>query len=202
MFTGIIQGTGRIRTWEPTAPSGRMTIASSLPDQLHSRIGDSIAVNGICLTVIDYNDHEFKVDVMPETTQRTNLQQLQSGAMVNLEPALLATQRLDGHFVLGHVDMTVPVTQIMEEENAVRMRLALPDRYQPEVVEKGSVAVNGVSLTVTATTATEFEVSLIPHTLHQTNLGQLSRGELVNVETDVLGKYVNGRMNNDSNQPN
>ncbi|USS87735.1 riboflavin synthase [Fructilactobacillus hinvesii] len=202
MFTGIIQGTGRIRHWDPTATSGRMTITSSLPRQWHSRIGDSIAVNGICLTVIDYNDHEFNVDVMPETTQRTNLQQVQPGNTVNIEPALLVTQQLDGHFVLGHVDMTVPVTKIAQEENAVRMQFSLPARYQSEVVEKGSVAVNGVSLTVTAVTAAEFEISLIPHTLQQTNLGQLAVGDLVNVETDVLGKYVNGRMQHDSNPTN
>ncbi|USS91309.1 riboflavin synthase [Fructilactobacillus carniphilus] len=200
MFTGIIQGTGKIRRWDSAANSGRMTIASPLPHQWQSRIGDSIAVNGICLTIVGYDEREFSVDVMPETTNRTNLKQLKSGASVNLEPALLATQRLDGHFVLGHVDVTVPVVQLDQDENAIRMRIELPSQYRAEIVEKGSVTINGVSLTVTNVGPQDFEVSLIPHTLQQTNLGDVAVEDLVNLETDVLAKYVKGMMSDDKSR--
>ncbi|GEO69669.1 riboflavin synthase [Levilactobacillus acidifarinae] len=190
MFTGIIQGRGTVTAIDHTATHATLTIDTPLPAKIHSRIGDSLAVNGVCLTVTQLQATGFTTTLMPETSRRTALAQLKVGTGVNLEPALRADARLDGHFVLGHVDTTTTLVQRRRDENAVVLTFALPAAYRGELVEKGSVALDGVSLTLTAVTATTFSVSLIPHTLAQTGLGQLQTGDLVNLETDILGKYL------------
>lgn len=190
MFTGIIQGRGTVTAIARAATHADLTVQTPLPAQSHSRIGDSLAVNGVCLTITQLHANGFTTTMMPETSRRTTLQQLRVGAEVNLEPALRADARLDGHFVLGHVDTTVALVQRQRDENAVVLTFALPAAYRGELVEKGSVALDGVSLTLTAVTATTFSVSLIPHTLGQTGLGELQIGDLVNLETDILGKYL------------
>lgn len=186
MFTGIIQRIGRVRKVTPQ----QLVIETDLTAQQHSRVGDSVAVNGICLTVTTLTRSGFTADIMPETLQRTNLGDVQANGHVNLELALQASDRFDGHFVLGHVDTTATLASRQPDGNAERLTFTLASAYRPYVVEKGSIAVDGVSLTVTAVTRDSFSVSLIPHTLAKTVLGELVLGQRVNIETDILGKYM------------
>lgn len=190
MFTGIIKGVGQVNVIDRHQETARLTIATPLIDEWHSQVGDSIAVDGICLTITTLTSGTFTVDVMPETVRRTAMDHLAVGQRVNLEPALSVTDRLDGHFVLGHVDTTATLIKRITDQNAVTLTFSLPEKDARYVIEKGSVAVDGVSLTVTAATTTTFSVSLIPHTLKLTVLGQLEPGAVVNIETDILGKYV------------
>ncbi|WP_390409325.1 riboflavin synthase [Lacticaseibacillus jixiensis] len=190
MFTGIIQGIGRIVETNVQGETAVLTIATPLTAAEHSRIGDSVAIDGICLTITALMPSGFTVDVMPETIRRTNLVDLSAGQRVDLELALAANGRLDGHFVLGHVDATGRLVSREEEQNAVVLRFAFPATLRPYIVAKGSIAVNGVSLTVTTVTATTFGISLIPHTLQETVLGELAVDQRVNLETDILGKYL------------
>lgn len=190
MFTGIIQSVGTVAAIQRAAAHADLTIETPLTAQIHSQIGDSVAVNGVCLTLTALTAQGFTTTMMPETSRRTALQALRPGSRVNLEPALRADQRLDGHFVLGHVDTTARLCQRVVDENAVVLTFETPQRYQTQLVEKGSVALNGVSLTLTAATAQTFSVSLIPHTLDQTNLADLQVNDRVNLETDILGKYL------------
>ncbi|KRL98869.1 riboflavin synthase [Liquorilactobacillus satsumensis] len=190
MFTGIITGSGQIVAIERQAEAARITIQTNLTQNNHSQLGDSIAVDGICLTVSALVPQGFTVDVMPETLRRTNLAKIQVGGTVNLELALLPTTRLAGHFVTGHVDTKTQVCERISDQNAVILTFRLPSWYWRYVVEKGSLAVNGVSLTVCAVTKQTFSVSLIPFTLKNTNLGALAVGDFVNIEVDILGKYI------------
>lgn len=190
MFTGIIQDVGTITSLHWQAEHAQLTINTPLTEKIHSKIGDSIAVDGICLTITDLTPGHFSADVMPETVRRTNLATLTVGGHVNLEPALLVTDRLDGHFVLGHVDTTAKLVQEVQDQTAVTLSFEFPARYQTYLIEKGSVAINGVSLTITAVSKQQFSVSLIPHTMAETMLGNLETGDLINLETDILGKYL------------
>lgn len=188
MFTGIVQNVGTIAALSPVGETA--TIRIETPLTATSRIGESVAVDGICLTITACDAAGFTTTVMPETVRRTNLAGLQAGDAVDLELALAADGRLDGHFVLGHVDQTTPLISRKREQNAVVLRFALPSESRRYVVAKGSVALNGVSLTITTVDATSFGVSLIPHTLDETVLGTLAVGDFVNVEYDILGKYL------------
>ncbi len=190
MFTGIVEELGEIVSFQ----QGSVTIAAQrILEDVH--IGDSIAVNGICLTVTQFGRTSFQADVMPETVRRTSLENLYKGSKVNLERALLPTTRMGGHIVTGHIDGTGEVVSFRTEGNAILLQVKAPQDLLTGIVEKGSVALDGISLTVATVDATGFSVSLIPHTRQVTNLGTKREGDLINIETDILGKYVERLMN-------
>ena len=189
MFTGIIEQVGTISAVEPLGDSVRLTIdAPAILDGVV--LGDSIAVNGVCLTVAEHTATTFTADCMQETLDRSNLGELRVGSPVNLERAALVNARLDGHIVQGHVDATTTLTSRNSSEHWDVLRFALPPNLARYVVEKGSIAINGTSLTVSALGDDYFEVSLIPITLRDTVFGKLAVGGTVNLEVDVLAKYV------------
>jgi riboflavin synthase len=188
MFTGLIADLGTVSALELTGAGARLRIATQLAGQL--REGDSIAVDGVCLTAIGVRDGAFEADAMAETLTRSSLGELQSDARVNLELPLRAEDRLGGHVVQGHVDGLGTVREIREEGIARVLEIETDPRLQRYLVEQGSVALNGVSLTVSALAERGFAVSLIPETLRRTNLGALAPGSRVNVEVDVLAKHV------------
>ena len=185
MFTGIIEEVGTFGGLS----GGNITIGAKLV-QSDAHIGDSIAVNGICLTVTQFDAHGFRAAVMPETVRRTSLAGLTHGAPLNLERALLPTTRLGGHFVSGHIDGVGEITEMREEGNAILMTVAAGNEILSGIVEKGSVALDGISLTVARVGTSDFTVSLIPHTRTVTNLGAKRIGSPLNIETDILGKYA------------
>ena len=188
MFTGLIQDIGRVEAVEAGAEGARLRIATSLGPEIAP--GDSIAVDGVCLTVTDVNGSAFAVDLMPETLQRSTLGGLHAGSRVNLERAVRADGRLDGHIVQGHVD---GVGQLMSRSPGPRwddLVIGLPAGLGRYVAEKGSIAVSGVSLTVTHVEVDRFGISLVPTTLEVTTLGGLTVGDPVNLEVDVIAKYV------------
>ncbi len=192
MFTGIVQQLGRVK--EAPRPSGRggLRLELTLPEALAARlaVGASLAVAGVCLTVTELLPAGCVVEVSPETSSRTALGALVAGDAVNVEPALRAGDPLGGHWVQGHVDGTVDVVERREALDHRVLRLALPETWAPYVVEKGSVALDGVSLTVSGRGASWFEVALVPHTLAATTLGLLEPGRAVHLEVDILAKYV------------
>ena len=185
MFTGIIEEVGTFGGLS----GGTIAIGAKLV-QSDAHIGDSIAVNGICLTVTQFDARGFRAAVMPETVRRTSLAGLAHGAPLNLERALLPTTRLGGHFVSGHIDGVGEITEMREEGNAILMTVAAGAEILRGIVEKGSVALDGISLTVARVGMTDFTVSLIPHTRTVTNLGAKRVGSPLNIETDILGKYA------------
>ncbi|QGU04674.1 riboflavin synthase [Corynebacterium comes] len=189
MFTGLVEEVGTVAALEPQGDALRLTIEA--PKVLSdAAFGDSIAVNGVCLTVTDFDGRRFTADVMQESLDRTGLGQLVVGSPVNLERALAAGARLGGHIMQGHVDGTSRLLGRTSSENWDVLRFSLGQDLARYVVEKGSIAVNGTSLTVSAVGEDWFEVSLIPTTLAETTHGQLSEGDVVNIEVDVLAKYV------------
>ena len=185
MFTGIVEEVGTVKS----VGSGKLTVAASAVLE-GTRMGDSIAVNGACLTVSAMDAASFSVDVMPETLKRTNLGQLRTGSVVNLERALRVGGRVGGHLVQGHVDGTGKVVSLIPEGGAVIARFAAPPEVLRYVVEKGFIAVDGVSLTVVNSKDTSFEVAIIPFTHEVTNFHQIEKGTVVNIEFDILGKYI------------
>lgn len=189
MFTGLIAELGTAERLAEGSTSCQLTVRAQkiLPGV---KIGDSIAVNGVCLTVVHLQGNRFTADVMPETVRRTTLRQLQPGDRVNLEKALRPTDGLDGHIVQGHVEGVGTIREISPEGNALAYRIETPKELLRYIVEKGSVAIDGISLTVTETDDTGFSVSLIPHTAKMTTLGYKSVGDSVNLETDILARYV------------
>ena len=189
MFTGLIAVLGTVERLAEGSTSCRLTVRA--PQLLSGvKIGDSIAVNGVCLTVVHLRGDTFTADVMPETVRRTTLHLLQPGDRVNLEKALRPTDGLDGHIVQGHVEGVGTIQQIISEGNARVYRIQAPGELLRYIVEKGSIAVDGISLTVTETDDSGFGVSLIPHTAKMTTLGYKSAGDAVNLETDILARYV------------
>jgi riboflavin synthase len=190
MFTGIIEERGRITGWERTADGGaRLTIDAPLVTE-DAGHGDSIAVSGVCLTVVAFGDGRFTADVMGQTLAVSAIADLGEGDEVNLERAAQVGDRLGGHIVQGHVDGVGEVLQVRDEGSWRVLRFSLPDELAPLVVDKGSIAVAGTSLTVSAVGPDWFEVSLIPETLTATTLGTLAVGGRVNLETDVLARHV------------
>ncbi len=189
MFTGLIAELGTVERLAEGSTSCQLTVRAQkiLPGV---KIGDSIAVNGVCLTVVHLQGNRFTADVMPETVRRTTLRQLQPGDRVNLEKALRPTDGLDGHIVQGHVEGVGTIREIAPEGNALVYHIETPKELLRYIVEKGSVAIDGISLTVTETDDTGFSVSLIPHTAKMTTLGYKSVGDSVNLETDILARYV------------
>jgi riboflavin synthase len=189
MFTGIVEARGRVARLETRPEALRMRIdAPDVMDGVHP--GDSIAVNGVCLTVVDPTSEGFDADVMLETVQRSSLGDLQSGASVNLERAVRVSDRLGGHIVQGHVDCTGIITSIDPHVDWTVLRIAVPEPMTRYMVEKGSICVDGVSLTIVSVDGSGFAVSLIPTTLTETTLGTRAVGDRVNIEVDVLAKYV------------
>lgn len=189
MFTGIVEELGEIREIHREADSITLTIrATTVLDDVHH--GDSIAVNGVCLTVVEFGDDFFTADLMQETLVRSSLGQVEVGSKVNLERATAVGQRLGGHIVQGHVDGTGEVISRTPGERWEVVRISLPEHLSKYVVEKGSIAVDGTSLTVSAVGEGYFEVSLIPTTLTDSVIGSTAVGTKVNLEVDVLAKYV------------
>ncbi|GGM71262.1 riboflavin synthase subunit alpha [Longimycelium tulufanense] len=189
MFTGIVEERGEVLAVEQLPDAARLTVSGPLVT-VDAKHGDSIAVNGVCLTVVDVAGGAFTADVMAETLRRSSLAKVGAGDPVNLERAAAVGQRLGGHIVQGHVDGTGVVWSREPAEHWELMRIGMPDRLARYVVEKGSIAVDGVSLTVVEVGDSEFTVSLIPTTLELTTLGLRQPGDLVNLEVDVLAKYV------------
>jgi riboflavin synthase len=188
MFTGLVETTARVRRVDPDGDGARLEVETPLAAELQQ--GDSVAVNGVCLTAIDPSAGGFKADVMAETLRRSSLGPLAAGDSVNLELPLRAGDRLGGHVVQGHVDGTGSVESVHDEGFARVVRIAAAPDLLRYVVEKGSIAVDGVSLTVAEVDGDGFSVSLIPETLERTTLGHAAPGRVVNLEVDVLAKYV------------
>ncbi|MBV9472530.1 MAG: riboflavin synthase [Solirubrobacterales bacterium] len=192
MFTGLVQGLGQVVGVDRGADGLRLTVDSPLSEELAE--GDSIAVNGVCLTATELDGGAFVAELMNETVARSSLGGVQHGARVNLELPLRATDRLGGHLVQGHVDGVGTVTGLAADGFAREVEIAAPADVMRYVVRKGSIAVDGVSLTVAGLREASFTVSLIPQTLERTNLGQAELGTKVNLEVDVLAKYVERLM--------
>lgn len=190
MFTGIIQAIGKVSALDRRAGDARLRVSADDLDMTDVKLGDSIAVSGVCLTVADVSMKDFIADVSAETLARTTLGDLTPGAAVNLEKALLPTTRLGGHLVSGHVDGVGKVHDRQQDARSVRFRVAVPRELGKYIAEKGSVCVNGVSLTVNAVSDAEFEVNIVPHTLAATTLSELAPGHAVNIEVDLLARYL------------
>jgi riboflavin synthase len=188
MFTGLVVGVGRVAAVDRSESGARIAIETPLVADLQT--GDSIAVNGVCLSATSLQNGSFLADAMNETLSRTSLGDLAPGAEVNLELPLRASDRLGGHMVQGHVDGVGRIASITEDGFARRVGVEAPADVLRYVIEKGSIAVDGVSLTVTDVDSRSFTVSLIPDTLQRTNLGRAAVGDRVNLEVDVLAKYV------------
>lgn len=198
MFTGLIAEVGRVAAIERGDAGARLSIEAELASELAP--GDSVAVSGVCLTAVDPGTRSagsgeagpggFAADVMNQTLSLSALGGLEAGSRVNLEPALRASDRLGGHIVQGHVDATAAVTSVHEDGFARRVRVALPDGLSRYVIAQGSIALDGVSLTVAALEGAELEVSLIPETLERTTLGEATPGRRLNVEVDLMARYA------------
>ena len=189
MFTGIVEELGTVRSLRRTSSESRLCIgAKKILSDIH--VGDSIAVNGVCLTVVLFSEGEFTVDVMNETFMRSSLGSLRIGDEVNLERAMAADGRFGGHIVSGHIDGTARIKSIINDGNAKWYEINAGSELIEGIVMKGSVAIDGISLTVSKVTAQSFAVSIIPHTLDATVLRYKRPGDVVNIETDIIGKYV------------
>ena len=185
MFTGIVEEVGVVAK---ISDNGMTVRATQVTEDL--KLGDSIAVNGTCLTAVSFDRTEFSVDLSPETVRRTSLGRLSVGGPVNLERALLASDRMGGHIVQGHVDGTGRIMSTKRDGDSTIFRIRVPKRLNRYIVEKGFVAVDGISLTVVKIGASSFTLAVIPYTLANTNLAALSVGDRVNLEADILAKYV------------
>jgi riboflavin synthase len=189
MFTGLVEDIGTVRELRHSGSSVQLHVATKLP--MHEiKLGDSIAVNGICLTVVQCGSGNFVADVSPETLACSNLNKVSPGSEVNLERALLLSDRLGGHLVSGHVDAVATVVDRRQDGNAFRFRFKLDPAVLRYVAAKGSITIDGISLTVNAVDSESFSVAIIPHSLEQTTLKNLVIGSLVNIETDIIARYV------------
>jgi riboflavin synthase len=189
MFTGIIQGKGTL-TEKRRSGGGMLFVVESDFDISDPEEGESIACNGVCLTAKEIHGRRFTVDVSPESLSRTNLGQLSVGMTMNLERALRLSDRLGGHLVSGHVDATAKVAQRKPEGDFVIFSFTIPAGLGRYIIEKGSITIDGISLTVNYCDNSSFSVSIIPHSLQITTLGKIKQGDLVNIEVDLIGKYV------------
>lgn len=193
MFTGIIEELGTIRRIASARDGARLEVSARtvLTD---AKLGDSISVNGVCLTIVEKSSDSFAADVSAETLRRTSLKQTKAGSRVNLERAMAATSRFGGHIVQGHVDGTGEFLEARASGDGWVVRVGFPAELARYIVEKGSITVDGISLTVAALGDTWFEIAVIPHTWKVTNLGSLERGAAVNLEVDIIAKYVERMM--------
>lgn len=189
MFTGIVEEVGMVKSIKMGAKSAIITIqADKVMEDIH--LGDSIAANGVCLTVTSFDRNSYSVDVMHETLRRTNLGSLKSGSRVNLERAMAADGRFGGHIVAGHIDDTGTIISMEKDDNAIWITVQTTPQVLKYIVEKGSIAIDGISLTVARVSEKDFAVSVIPHTGSNTTLLEKKPGDTVNLETDMVGKYV------------
>ncbi len=194
MFTGIVEDRGTVTEIKRRAKESALTIRANFIDVRGMVTGESVAVNGACLTVTSLGEGAFTVDASRETLSRTNLGKLRPGSMVNLERSLRVGDRMGGHMVSGHVDGVGKVKSKKKRGGSVEFRFTAPGEVMKYIVEKGSVAIDGVSLTVNAVEGSEFTVNIIPYTLAETTFGALRVGKPVNIECDVIGKYVEKLM--------
>jgi riboflavin synthase len=190
MFTGIIQSVGNIQSLEMRNGDARLTIGVGSLDLINAALGDSIAVNGVCLTAIELTDSSFSADVSGETLSRTTLGDLMPGSGVNLEMALTPTTHLGGHLVSGHVDGVGEVVRRWPDARSERFIIRAPDNLAKYIAEKGSICVDGISLTVNAVSGSEFELNIVPHTLSATTMGEFKAGQRVNLEVDIIARYL------------
>jgi len=190
MFTGIIQAVGKIESIEMQGIDRRLRIDAASLDMEDVQLGDSIAVNGVCLTAIEHGTHGFTVDVSAETLKHTTLGTMDAGMRVNLEKALTLSTRLGGHLVSGHVDGVGEVTERRSEARCVRFGIQAPAALIRYIAMKGSICMDGVSLTVNAINSTQFYLNIVPHTLQATTLGELRPGNRVNLEVDLIARYL------------
>ncbi len=188
MFTGIIERMGTVSNLKKDLDNLNITIKSDITNEL--KIDQSIAHNGVCLTIVDINDGQYTVTAINETLEKSNLGVLSVGDNINLERAMILGERLDGHIVQGHVDQTAICTNVTEENGSWMYTFKYEDSKDNVTIEKGSITVNGVSLTVVNSKDKEFSVAIIPYTFHNTNFGSIKKGTKVNLEFDVIGKYV------------
>ena len=188
MFTGIIERMGTVSNLEKDLDNLNITIKSDITNEL--KIDQSIAHNGVCLTIVDINEDQYTVTAINETLEKSNLGVLSVGDNINLERAMILGERLDGHIVQGHVDQTALCTNVTEENGSWMYTFKYEDSKDNVTIEKGSITVNGVSLTVVNSKDNEFSVAIIPYTFHNTNFGSIKKGSKVNLEFDVIGKYV------------
>ncbi len=189
MFTGIIEGLGTISRIRPAGRGKRLTVEADFSlDQ--TKIGDSIAVNGACLTVVKISANSFEVDLSPETLAASTFDKAKQGDRLNIERALRLSDRIDGHLVSGHVDGTGVIKKREKLGNAITVTIGTPQTFTRYMIHKGSVAVDGISLTINACDVDSFSVSIIPYTARLTTIGMKQTGDAVNVETDMIGKYV------------
>jgi len=190
MFTGIVKAQGQIASIEPAHGGKRLSIAAEALAGFGLQVGDSVAVNGVCLTALEPKPTSFAADASPETLQLTSLGRLETGSTVNLEPALKAGDALGGHMVSGHVDGMAALVEISDAGDNRQMRFEAPSGLARYIAHKGSITLDGVSLTVNRVDGNLFELNLIPHTLEVTTLGRLSPGDRVNLEVDQIARYL------------
>ena len=198
MFTGIIEGLGSVVDIRPSGPGRRLTVDAEF-DLRDTKIGDSLSVSGACLTAVTVESRRFQADVSPETLDKTIFQKTKVGDRVNIERALMLSSRLDGHLVSGHVDCMGMIKDRKSAGNSTIITIEVPSSLNPYIIEKGSIAVDGISLTVNHCAHTYFDVSIIPHTGMLTTIGFKKVGEQVNIETDMIGKYVQRFLSHDQN---
>ena len=190
MFTGIIEAVGRVQQITPRSGDVRLTIATGKLDLRDVKLGDSIATNGICLTVVELTGQGFVADVSNETLRRSCLKTWQVGTAVNLEKALMPTSRLGGHIVSGHVDGLAEIISFKQDARSLQYQVRAPDELAKYISEKGSVTVDGISLTVNAIDGAVFSLNIVPHTVQETNVGSWQTGSVLNIEVDLLARYL------------
>ncbi|MCB9056478.1 MAG: riboflavin synthase [Chitinophagales bacterium] len=188
MFTGIVETTGRIKDIDANGSNMSFWIESDISNQL--KPDQSVSHNGVCLTVEEVSENQHKVTAIQETLDKTNFSHLEKGALINLERCLLPTSRLDGHIVQGHVDTTGVCKNIKEKDGSREIELTFPKMFASLIIEKGSISVNGISLTAFNVKKKRFSVAIIPYTFEHTNIKELKPGDKVNLEFDILGKYI------------
>ena len=190
MFTGIILAIGTIADVQARGGDCRLTINTGKLSLADAQLGDSIAVNGVCLTAVELGERYFAADVSNETLSRTTLNQLKPGAPVNLELALTPSTRMGGHIVSGHVDGVGKILEKQNDGRSIRFTFAVPENLARYIAEKGSITINGISLTVNTVAGNRFSVNIVPHTLQETTLGLSGPGDAVNLEVDILARYL------------
>jgi riboflavin synthase len=201
MFTGIIQAVGTIKTMQAQGGDMRLQVATGKLDMADVALGDSIAVNGVCLTAVDFGTAYFWADVSGETLSLTTLGQLQQGSPVNLEKALTPTTRLGGHLVSGHVDGVGKVLERSGDARSVRFRIEAPHELARYIARKGSICVDGVSLTVNDVEGDCFSLNIVPHTLQETTFDSFQPGQAVNLEVDIIARYLERMLTGDQDHP-
>lgn len=190
MFTGIVEAQGLIKSIQVNSQGARVTIAVNQLDMSDVKLGDSIATNGVCLTVVDFNAQSFSADISTETLKCTGFIHYKMGQVVNLEKAMLPTTRFGGHMVSGHVDAVVKITAIEHQGNSIDYWIEMPANIAPYITEKGSITIDGTSLTVNGLSESAFRLTIVPHTTEQTIISTYQVGSSVNVEVDLVARYI------------